>query len=207
MVTLSVDDLNDSAGAKVARYTYGALGRRATQTKANGNVVTNGYFPDDGDPSQVRPYVRSDVVGDLAELNAAYAAEFGANLTINSSYRTYAQQEALYDPSSDTAAPPGCSNHGTGLAIDIGGGVQTFGSAQYDWRKAHAGAYGWSTRRSPSRPDATPSRGTGSPSRRPTATDAPAGSAVVCSAPALPAPEPFPRALVQISRRHRSAGR
>ncbi|PUB27625.1 D-alanyl-D-alanine carboxypeptidase-like protein [Promicromonospora sp. AC04] len=88
-------------------------------------------------------YVRADVVGDLAELNAAYAAEFGVNLTVNSSYRTYEQQEALYDPSSDTAAPPGCSNHGTGLAIDIGGGVQTFGSAQYDWLKVNAEAYGW----------------------------------------------------------------
>ncbi|WP_454858355.1 D-alanyl-D-alanine carboxypeptidase family protein [Promicromonospora soli] len=88
-------------------------------------------------------YVRADVVGGLTDLNAAYAAEFGVNLTINSSYRTYAQQEALYDPSSKTAAPPGCSNHGTGLAIDIGGGVQTFGSAQYDWLKANAEAYGW----------------------------------------------------------------
>ena len=88
-------------------------------------------------------YVRSDVVGALAELNAAYAAEFGVNMTINSSYRTYAEQEALYDPSSKTAAPPGCSNHGTGLAIDIGGGVAAFGSAQYDWLKANAEAYGW----------------------------------------------------------------
>jgi hypothetical protein len=88
-------------------------------------------------------HVRADVVGGLMDLNAAYAAEFGVNLTINSSYRTYAQQEALYDPSSKTAAPPGCSNHGTGLAIDIGGGVQTFGSAQYDWLKANAEAYGW----------------------------------------------------------------
>jgi D-alanyl-D-alanine carboxypeptidase len=88
-------------------------------------------------------YVRADAVGGLAELNEAYAAEFGANMTINSSYRTYAQQEALYDPSSKTAAPPGCSNHGTGLAIDIGGGVQTFGTAQYEWLKANAEAYGW----------------------------------------------------------------
>ena len=88
-------------------------------------------------------YVRSDVARGLAELNDAYAAEFGVNLTINSSYRTYAQQESLYDPTSKTAAPPGCSNHGTGLAIDIGGGVQTFGSVQYDWLKANAEAYGW----------------------------------------------------------------
>ncbi|MFD2796667.1 M15 family metallopeptidase [Promicromonospora vindobonensis] len=88
-------------------------------------------------------YVRADVVGGLAELNEAYAAEFGVSMTINSSYRTYAQQESLYDPSSKTAAPPGCSNHGTGLAIDIGGGVQAFGSAQYEWLKANAEAYGW----------------------------------------------------------------
>lgn len=88
-------------------------------------------------------YVRADVVGGLTELNEAYTAEFGVGMTINSSYRTYADQEALYDPSSKTAAPPGCSNHGTGLAIDIGGGVQTFGSAQYEWLKANAEAYGW----------------------------------------------------------------
>lgn len=88
-------------------------------------------------------YVRADVVGKLAALNDAYVDEFGVNMTINSSYRTYEQQEALYDPSSDTAAPPGCSNHGTGLAIDIGGGVQTFGSAQYGWLKSAAESYGW----------------------------------------------------------------
>ncbi|WP_419706242.1 D-alanyl-D-alanine carboxypeptidase family protein [Promicromonospora sp. NFX87] len=87
--------------------------------------------------------VRADVVGGLAELNEAFAAEFGVNLTINSSYRTYAEQESLFDPSSRTAAPPGCSNHGTGLAIDIGGGVEAFGSARYDWLKANAEAYGW----------------------------------------------------------------
>jgi YD repeat-containing protein len=46
LTSLSVDDLNDSAAAKVTRYTYDALGRQATQTKANGNVVTNGYFLD-----------------------------------------------------------------------------------------------------------------------------------------------------------------
>ncbi|MFI2366723.1 hypothetical protein [Promicromonospora sp. NPDC019610] len=46
LTSLSVDDLNDTAAAKVTRYTYDALGRQATQTKANGNVVTNGFFLD-----------------------------------------------------------------------------------------------------------------------------------------------------------------
>ncbi|GAA1853100.1 M15 family metallopeptidase [Myceligenerans crystallogenes] len=87
--------------------------------------------------------VRADVVDGLVALNAAYRAAFGVNLTINSSYRSYEDQAALYDPSSPTAAPPGCSNHGTGLAVDIGGGVEAFGSAQYDWLTAHAEGHGW----------------------------------------------------------------
>ena len=75
-------------------------------------------------------------------LDAAYSEAFGEHLTINSSYRTYESQE-LYDPSSPIAAPPGCSNHGLGLAVDIGGGVETFDTVQYDWLKPHAESYDW----------------------------------------------------------------
>lgn len=46
LTSLSVDDLNDTAAAKVTRYSYDNRGMRATETKANGNVVTNGYFLD-----------------------------------------------------------------------------------------------------------------------------------------------------------------
>jgi RHS repeat-associated protein len=46
LTSVSVDDLNDTAAAKVTGYTYDNLGRRTTETKANGNVVTNGYFLD-----------------------------------------------------------------------------------------------------------------------------------------------------------------
>jgi hypothetical protein len=87
--------------------------------------------------------VRADVLAGLIALDKDYQAEFGEHLTINSAYRTYASQEELYDPSSPIAAPPGCSNHGLGLAVDIGGGVETFGTPQYDWLKANAEAHGW----------------------------------------------------------------
>jgi RHS repeat-associated protein len=46
LTQVSVDDLNDTAAAKVTGYTYDNRGMRATETKANGNVVTNGYFLD-----------------------------------------------------------------------------------------------------------------------------------------------------------------
>ncbi len=87
--------------------------------------------------------VRADVLDGLIALDEAYMAEFGEHLTINSAYRSYASQEELYDPSSPIAAPPGCSNHGLGLAVDIGGGVETFDTTQYNWLKANAGTHGW----------------------------------------------------------------
>ncbi|MDR7384785.1 DNRLRE domain-containing protein [Promicromonospora iranensis] len=46
LTSVAVDDLNDTAAAKVTRYSYDNRGMRATETKANGNVVTNGYFLD-----------------------------------------------------------------------------------------------------------------------------------------------------------------
>lgn len=87
--------------------------------------------------------VRADVLPGLVALDAAYQQAFGVHLTINSAYRTYDDQLALYDPSSTIAAPPGCSNHGMGVAADFGGGVQTFGTPKYAWLKANAGTHGW----------------------------------------------------------------
>lgn len=87
--------------------------------------------------------VRADVLDGLIELDAAYREAFGEHLTINSSYRSYEAQASLYDPSSPIAAAPGCSNHGLGLAVDIGGGVETFDTVQYTWLKEHARAFGW----------------------------------------------------------------
>jgi hypothetical protein len=88
-------------------------------------------------------FVRADVLESLVKLDAAYKEAFGEHLTINSSYRSYESQESLYDPSSPIAAPPGCSNHGLGLAVDIGGGVEAFETEQYEWLKANAETYSW----------------------------------------------------------------
>lgn len=106
----------------------------------------NGHLPDSAlaaIPWSRSDYVRSDVLEGFVELDAAFRERFGRHLEVNSSYRTHAEQEALYDPGSDTAAPPGCSNHGTGLAVDLGGGVERFGSIEYEWLKANAQAHGW----------------------------------------------------------------
>jgi LAS superfamily LD-carboxypeptidase LdcB len=41
------------------------------------------------------------------------------------------------------AAAPGRSNHGTGIAVDFCGGVESFGTAAHRWMKARAGEFGW----------------------------------------------------------------
>ncbi len=41
------------------------------------------------------------------------------------------------------AAVPGTSNHGWGTAVDLCGGIQTFGSAQHVWMRQNAPLYGW----------------------------------------------------------------
>lgn len=87
--------------------------------------------------------IRADVLDSFVALDEAYHAHFGVHLTINSAYRTIDEQAELYDPSSPIAAAPGCSNHGLGLAVDIGGGVQTFDTPQYTWLKQNAEQHGW----------------------------------------------------------------
>lgn len=90
-----------------------------------------------------RHLFRCDADQALEDLNWAYRATFGVNLTITSSYRTYDEQVALKAAKPTLAATPGTSNHGWGLAVDLGGGVQTFGSAQHNWLRANANSFGW----------------------------------------------------------------
>lgn len=79
----------------------------------------------------------------LTSLNKAYRARFGRNLTVTDSYRSYAAQVATKALKGDLAADPGTSNHGVGLAVDLGGGVEDFGTPQHEWMQANASKYGW----------------------------------------------------------------
>lgn len=79
----------------------------------------------------------------LERLNKAYKARFGKNLYVSDSYRTYARQVALKAAKGKFAATPGTSNHGWGLAVDLGGGVNRFGTPEHEWMLANAPSYGW----------------------------------------------------------------
>jgi peptidoglycan hydrolase-like protein with peptidoglycan-binding domain len=73
----------------------------------------------------------------------AAATAAGHDLQVNSGYRTYAEQAALYQAyqngTGNLAAPPGHSTHGLGLSADI----QVTDPATLSWLRAHARTYGF----------------------------------------------------------------
>ncbi|GHH65766.1 M15 family metallopeptidase [Promicromonospora soli] len=87
--------------------------------------------------------LRCDAAAQLEHLNAAFAAQFGRNLGVSDSYRSYAAQVVTKGLKKDLAAAPGTSQHGWGLAVDLSDGIQSYGTAEYEWMRANAPAFGW----------------------------------------------------------------
>ncbi|MBA8811083.1 M15 family metallopeptidase [Promicromonospora sukumoe] len=87
--------------------------------------------------------LRCDAAAALEDLNEAFRSAFGRNLSLTDGYRSYHDQVAVAASRGALAAVPGTSNHGWGQAVDLGGGIQSFGSAQFRWMQSHAGKYGW----------------------------------------------------------------
>ena len=84
----------------------------------------------------------------MEEMNKAYKAETGVDLTINEAYRDCDTQIAYATPGNPryqggaaAPAPPCISNHGWGLAVDIN--VGGTGSSVYKWLEANAHKYGY----------------------------------------------------------------
>lgn len=91
----------------------------------------------------VTKQVAKEAAPSLEMLNQAYRQEFGKNLYVTSGYRSLAGQVATKAAKGFLAATPGKSNHGWGLAVDLGGGVNQFGTKEHEWMKKHAGRFGW----------------------------------------------------------------
>ncbi|WP_460405522.1 D-alanyl-D-alanine carboxypeptidase family protein, partial [Actinophytocola sediminis] len=106
----------------------------------------NGFFPRTAlCPVGVGEHVlRCDAAAALGQLRQAFTAAFGRPLCVTDSYRTFAEQVRLYGAKPALAAIPGTSNHGWALAVDLCGGIQSFGSAHYSWMLANAPRFGWS---------------------------------------------------------------
>lgn len=93
---------------------------------------------------QTVDHLRCDAAAKFAALNTAYKAKWGANICVNDAYRSYEKQVALYKQlGSGVAAVPGTSNHGWGIAVDLGCGVGLFGNARHVWFAVNAPKYGF----------------------------------------------------------------
>ena len=87
-------------------------------------------------------FISQDTLDPYLDLVAAAAAD-GVSVAINSAFRCYREQEALYEgfikklPGYNTAAKPGTSKHQNGVAFDIqvAGGA---GDPTYDWLTRNA---------------------------------------------------------------------
>jgi LAS superfamily LD-carboxypeptidase LdcB len=87
--------------------------------------------------------LRCDATVAFRLLNSAFAARFGRRLTVSDAYRSLAEQQQLHAVKPALAAVPGTSNHGWGLAADLAGGVEHFGTAEHQWMAANAPRFGW----------------------------------------------------------------
>jgi LAS superfamily LD-carboxypeptidase LdcB len=85
--------------------------------------------------------LRADAALAFYNLNAAYKRRFGTQMCLTDSYRPLAEQQRIYSERPGMAAVPGHSNHGYGTAVDLCGGVQSQGSAQFDWLQANSKKY------------------------------------------------------------------
>jgi D-alanyl-D-alanine carboxypeptidase len=105
----------------------------------------NGLIPDRFlcDLPQRGDQLRADAALAFFKLNSAYRKRFGQQMCVTDSYRNLASQQRVYAQKPGLAAVPGRSNHGTGTAVDLCGGVQTQGSAQFRWLEANSRKYGW----------------------------------------------------------------
>ena len=90
-----------------------------------------------------RHALRCDAAASYARMSAAYASTFGSPLCITDSYRSYASQVSAFARKPRLAAVPGTSNHGWALAVDLCGGINIAGSAQWSWMTANAGRFGF----------------------------------------------------------------
>jgi len=129
-----------AAQAAAAAAAERAAWKKSLLGYANGRIPASALCAPTFDAGAL---LRCDAAQDLDALDAAYYADFGVHVTITDSYRSYASQVTCRATKGWLCATPGTSNHGTGVAVDLGGGIQTFGTKQHRWMKAHAADYGW----------------------------------------------------------------
>lgn len=122
-------------GGSVAKSGAGAWGGYS-----NGQIPAVALCPLRSAPGH---RLRCDAAKSFDALSAAFAQRFGHPISVTDSYRDYQTQVALKRRKGKWAATPGRSNHGWALAVDLGSGINRFGTPQHQWMKSNAARFGW----------------------------------------------------------------
>ncbi|MCF6471455.1 peptidase M15 [Nonomuraea sp. MG754425] len=131
-------------GIKIDKVGRAALGcnplRAATADQYPNGLIPKGMLC----PLQQRGFsLRADATIAFVSLNEAFRQRFGKAMCVTDAYRSLAEQQSVYYRRPGFAAVPGRSNHGLGLAVDLCGGVERSGSAEFVWMEKNSKRYGW----------------------------------------------------------------
>ncbi|WP_168581498.1 M15 family metallopeptidase [Gephyromycinifex aptenodytis] len=143
LADLGVDAQGRFAGIDMATLSEVSTTPLCTQQNgvyANGMIPGSALCPISGAPGHM---MRPEAARALSALREAYAQAFGQQMCMTDSYRSYAAQVDVKRRKPRLAATPGTSNHGLGLAVDLCGGIENFGTPQHEWMKQHAPLFGY----------------------------------------------------------------
>ncbi|MGH3098018.1 MAG: D-alanyl-D-alanine carboxypeptidase family protein [Streptosporangiales bacterium] len=139
--------MNDQRASRGSRVVLAmTCGQKKQDAAIRAGSFSNGLLPDwalCSLPGYNGKKLRADAAKPFQQLNVAYAEHFGKTICITDSYRSLAAQQSVYVRKPGMSAVPGTSNHGWGYALDLGCGINDYGSPQFNWMKAHAPEYGW----------------------------------------------------------------
>lgn len=129
----------------LAQQGIGGPAKGGAQYRLPGGLSSNGR-QGAGVPGGRYDGVRVDAANALGNLEARYRQAFGQNFIINDGWRSYEDQVKAwnrYQAGGPKAATPGTSLHGSGIAVDFGGPIQSTGSKQHAWLRQNAAQFGW----------------------------------------------------------------
>jgi hypothetical protein len=127
------------AGALVPRP-IGSCAGGSLAGHPNGRLPTDALCPLWGTSGQL---LRADAAAAFDAMSKEYGAATGEPLCVTDSYRSYDEQVAVKAAKPTLAAVPGSSNHGWGVALDLCGGVESFGTPAHRWMVENATGFGW----------------------------------------------------------------
>ncbi|WP_240930646.1 D-alanyl-D-alanine carboxypeptidase family protein [Isoptericola sp. BMS4] len=107
---------------------------------ANGRIPGSELCPV---PTAPGHQARCDAAEAFGDLTAAFKQEFGHDIAVTDAYRSYSEQVWTKASKGFLAATPGYSNHGWGIAFDLGNGINDYGSAAYAWMKTNGYRFGF----------------------------------------------------------------